>query len=268
MPASPLSRLLPAFLLLAAGLALPGCATPPPADDPDALAEFKEANDPLEPTNRALYAVNDVFDTVFFRPAAKAYVWLLPQEIRNRTHNVLVNALGPVTFANDVLQGQPRRAGDSLMRFVVNSTVGVGGIFDVATDWGWPYHETDFGLTMDTWGISEGPYLFLPILGPTNPRDSTGFAVDAAINPTTWIARGQAMTIVGYTRLGLTALDKRSEVLDTLDRVKEQALDPYATIRSLARQNRQSKEADNRDTRPPTIPAWFPRPQAPAAAAP
>ena len=235
------------------------CATPPPADDPEAVAEFNENNDPLEPTNRAIYAVNDAIDTAVFRPAAVAYSWL-PDAFRSHTHNVLETLETPVRLADDMGQGKPRRAGDVLMRGVINATVGVAGVFDVATDWGYPRHDTDGGLMLASWGIGAGPYVYLPILGPSNPRDAVGFGFDVGINPSTWIGRGQFMVIEGYTRLGLAALDQRSRYLDTLDKIKEQALDPYATIRSLSRQNRASKVADNAGDYPHTIPAWFPEP--------
>ena len=115
---------------------LGGCATPPPADDPDALADFKETNDPLEPTNRAIYAFNDGLDTVIMRPAAQAYRFLVPSPVRAGVHNVLANLGTPAQLGNDMLEGKPRRAGDTTMRFLINTTVGVLGVFDVAKDWG------------------------------------------------------------------------------------------------------------------------------------
>ncbi|MFL5256973.1 MAG: MlaA family lipoprotein [Rhodopila sp.] len=116
--------------------ALGSCATPP--SDPEALAEFKALNDPLEPTNRALFAVNNAIDAAVVRPVAQAYEAVLPEAVRNGVHNVLSNLGAPVRLANDMLQGQPRRAGDTAMRFLINSTAGVLGIFDVASKWGYP----------------------------------------------------------------------------------------------------------------------------------
>src|SRR5271166_3949832 len=126
----------PRRLMLAALVVLPpvwlaGCATPPPASDPEALAEFKETNDPLEPTNRVMFKVNNAVDTAVLRPVAVGYS-KLPQTVRDHTHNVLANLSQPVILFNDMLQGKPRRAGDSLMRFLLNSTIGIAGIFDVA----------------------------------------------------------------------------------------------------------------------------------------
>ncbi len=250
------SRLAP----LAAAVALisiGACATPPPASDPDAVADFKEANDPLEPTNRVFYAINDGIDVVVLRPLALVYRYAVPQIVRAHTHNVLTNLGEPVAVGDDILAGKPRRAGDSLMRFLVNSTVGVAGVFDVATGWGWPDHDTDAGITFALWGIPSGPFLYLPILGPTNPRDAVGFGVDRVMDPGTWIG-GEPARDVGYGRLGLGALDQRERLLDDLDRIKAEALDPYATIRSLARQHRQSEIDDARnDTRATPPDHWY-----------
>jgi phospholipid-binding lipoprotein MlaA len=237
-------RLVP--LAAAAVISLAACATPPPADDPEAVAEFKETNDPLEPTNRVFYAINDGLDVVVLRPLALAYRYIIPQPIRAHTHNVLANLGEPVATADDMLSGKPRRAGDSLMRFLINSTFGVAGVFDVATGWGYPDHDTDAGIAFALWGIPSGPYIYLPVLGPSSPRDAVGFGVDRLLDPGTWIG-GTPAKDVGYGRLGLGALDARERVLDDLDRVKAEALDPYATIRSLARQHRQSQIDDARN---------------------
>jgi phospholipid-binding lipoprotein MlaA len=246
--------LLMATAFLAAGLA--GCATPPPASDPAALAEYKDTNDPLEPANRVVYAINDGVDVVVLKPLALAYRHLVPQVVRDHTHDVLANLGNPVALANDMMQGKPRRAGDTMMRLVVNTTVGVGGIFDVATGWGWPAHDSDAGITLALWGVPEGPYLYLPVLGPSNPRDAIGFGVDLAMDPLTWVGKGAVVTDLNYSRLGLSALDARERVLDDLDRIKQQALDPYATIRSLARQYRQSQIDDARADDRATPPDW------------
>src|SRR5690349_21124179 len=130
--------------LLVAGL-LNGCATPPPASDPEALADFRANNDPLEPTNRVLYAIHNGLDIAIVRPAAHAYRAVLPQRVRNGVHNALTNMNAPIQLLNDMLEGKPRRAGDTAMRFVINSTVGVLEVFDVATDWGYPDHKADLG---------------------------------------------------------------------------------------------------------------------------
>jgi len=241
------------LLLLAAG-----CAPRPPADDPDAVAEFEETNDPLEPTNRVFYAINDGIDTVILKPAAQAYRYVLPSEVRTGVSNVLSNLNTPVRLGNDMLQGKSRRAGDTTMRFLINSTVGVLGVFDVAKDWGYPAHDSDFGLTLANWGVPDGPFLFLPVLGPSGPRDATGFAVDRVADPFNWVGQGTAVTAIGWTRFGVNALSQREAVLDTIDQVKRTALDPYATFRSLYRQYRASQLTTLRNDNRATVPVWFP----------
>src|SRR5580698_7271161 len=119
-----------ATVLLIGGLV--GCATPPPASDPDAVADFRQTNDPLEPTNRVFYKINDGIDTYIMKPVAQAYRAVLPSPVRTGIHNFLDNLAGPVRLTDDSLQGKPRRAGDTAMRFLINSTAGVVGIFDVA----------------------------------------------------------------------------------------------------------------------------------------
>ncbi len=248
-----------AALLAPALFALGGCATPPPASDTAATADFNETNDPLEPTNRVFYSINNGLDTFVLRPIALGYRYVFPQAVRNGVHNVLVNLATPVTLTDDILQAKPRRAGDTTMRFLINTTAGVGGIFDVATDLGYPNHDTDFGLTLAVWGIPDGPFLFLPFLGPSNPRDLAGFAGDIIFDPFTWVGKGTIVTVLDWSRFGISAIDARERVLDATDQIKKTALDPYATFRSLYRQHRESQieqlKADNRAT----VPVWFPQ---------
>jgi phospholipid-binding lipoprotein MlaA len=254
------SRLLSltASALLSGGLA--GCATPPPASDPDAVADFRQTNDPLEPTNRVFYKINDGIDRYLFKPVAQAYRAVLPEPVRTGIHNVLDNLGGPVRFTNDTLEGKPRRAGDSAMRFLINSTAGVAGIFDVAKHVGYPNHDADFALTLANWNVPEGPYLYLPILGPSSPRDAAGFGADIMIDPFTWIGQGTtAHTIGSWTRTVLNAVDTRAGLLDAIDSVKKTALDPYATFRSLYRQNRGGKLTTLRADNQATIPIWWPQ---------
>jgi phospholipid-binding lipoprotein MlaA len=250
------------FLALAAVVtgALAGCATPPPANDPDAVADFKQTNDPLEPTNRVFYAINNGLDTVILKPAAEAYRYVVPAPVRNGVHNVLGNLGSPVQLANDMLEGKPRRAGDTTMRFLINSTVGVLGIFDFAKGWGYPPHDSDFGMTLANWGVPEGPFLYLPVLGPTNPRDATGFGVDIGMDPFTWIGGNTAWTAFGWSRYGLSAVDTRERLLDSIDQIKKTALDPYATFRSLYRQHRHAQISTMQHDDRATIPVWFPQP--------
>lgn len=233
-------RLSRPVLALGALLVLAGCATRPDPSDPEAVAEFEATNDPLEPLNRGSYFVHQAADTLVLRPAAEIYRVLLPPELRRGVRNVLANLRTPVILLNDLLQGDTYRAATTTGRFLVNTTVGIGGLFDVATGRGLPAHSEDFGQTLAVWGMGEGPYLFIPVLGPSNPRDLTGFAVDFASSPFTWIT-GETGEAVQITRTGLTALDTREGLIETLDEVERTSLDPYATLRSAYRQRRNAQ---------------------------
>ncbi len=244
-------------------LLLVACATPPPADDPDAVADFKQTNDPLEPTNRVFYAINNGIDTAILRPAAQAYRYVVPTPVRDGVHNVLGNLGTPVRLTNDILQGKPRRAGDTFARFVINTTAGVLGIFDVAAKLGYPEHDSDFGMTLANWGVPEGPFLFLPVLGPSDPRDASGFGVDVLMDPFTWIGgpHDTGITIFKWSKWALNAVSTRERLLDPIDQIKKTALDPYATFRSLYRQHRTAEIKDMKDDNRATIPVWFPQPK-------
>ncbi|HTW70998.1 MAG TPA: VacJ family lipoprotein [Acetobacteraceae bacterium] len=253
-------RTAPLWLTWLVMLGLTGCAKPPPASDPDALAYYRETNDPLEPFNRKMYAVNNALDAAILKPVAQGYVAVVPDAIRDGIHNVLGNLTTPVKLSNDMLEGKPRRAGDTYMRFLINTTVGCLGFFDVAAKWGYPDHDADFGMTLAKWGVHPGPYLYLPILGPNDPRDFAGFGVDIAADPFTWVGQGAAVTALGYSRWAVTAVDARSRLLGTLSNVKKTALDPYATFRSLYRQHRRSQIQEMENDNRATVPAWFQQP--------
>ena len=258
----PRSRPAPAISTLFAAMLtaiVAGCATPPPASDQGALADYRETNDPLEPTNRFFYRVNNGLDTYFFRPLALGYRYVVPTSVRNSIHNALANLATPVQLSNDMLEGKPRRAGDTYMRFLINTTVGAVGLFDVAKGWGYPSHDADFGLSFGIWGIPEGPFLFLPFLGPSDPRDFVGFGAGIAADPFTWVGQGAVVKGLDWGRFGISAIDARERVLDDTDQIKKTALDPYATFRSLYRQHRTSQlDAIRSDTRA-TVPVWFPQ---------
>jgi phospholipid-binding lipoprotein MlaA len=223
-------RELSAVVFLAAGLALSGCAS----DDPTGV------NDPYEQTNRSVFEMNQKVDRAVLLPSAKFYVEVVPKPARDGLHNVLTNLDLPITFANDVLQGEFSRAGDTVTRFGVNSTIGMAGLFDVATKWGVPYHSEDFGQTLGTWGVGEGPYMVLPFLGPDPPRDAAGQVVDVFLDPTTYI-KIRAHLWWSVARESTTVLDLRSRNIDTMDSIERTSVDYYATVRSLYRQARDAE---------------------------
>ncbi len=238
-------------ITLLAGLVLlfQGCATPP--TDPDALAAFNEANDPLEPMNRNIFAFNEAADKYLIKPIAQGYVYVVPAQGRKSVRNFLNNLRSPVVLANDIMQGEMERAGTTIGRAIFNTTIGIGGLFDVASGLGLPYHDEDFGQTLAVWGVGEGPYLVLPILGPSNPRDTVGIVADGFMDPLNWYLENIHLGYLTYVRAAIDGIDKRAGVLDALDEIKRTSLDFYATIRSLYRQRR-IDEINNGEPRPGT----------------
>jgi phospholipid-binding lipoprotein MlaA len=220
-----------------------GCATPPDPSDKESYAEYEAINDPLEPLNRTVFEFNRALDAMFLRPLADFYRLVLPPPFREGVHNVLTNLRSPVILANDLLQAEWGRAGTTTGRFLVNTTVGVGGIGDPASDFGLAYHNEDFGQTLAVWGVPEGPFLMLPVVGPSNPRDATGLAVDSTIiDPlgllnTIGAEQGWLPTF-SLVRFGMTAIDARAQNVEELDDLEKSSLDYYAAIRSLYRQFR------------------------------
>lgn len=229
------------FLSLCAAVAVltaGGCATVP-ENDPEALAAFEETNDPLEPMNRYFFEVNYALDELFLKPIAGWYYIALPNPAQDGVRNFLRNLSSPVILANDLFQGETDRAGTTLIRFLVNSTIGIVGLIDVAGEMGYPYHDEDFGQTLAVHGTDEGPYLVLPLFGPSNPRDVTGRVVDMFLDPLTYITYGNDnLAELMYVRAGLWAVDTRARNLKTFDEIRAGSLDYYATIRSLYRQRR------------------------------
>ncbi len=226
------------ILIAAVLLFTSGCAKRPPDSDPQALAAYLEKNDPLEPMNRVIFSFNQGFDDILLEPAARFYRQFGPPDIRKGISNFVNNWREPVTFVNDILQGEVSRAGTSLSRFLINSTFGLLGLLDTATYWGIEGHSEDFGETFAVWGFGEGPYIMLPILGPSNARDLTGFVVDFFYDPVSLWLSNRGWTYVRYGRLVMRGLIFREENLETLDDLGKSSTDFYATMRSAYRQFR------------------------------
>jgi phospholipid-binding lipoprotein MlaA len=213
-------------------LLLAGCAS---VDDPSG------ANDPYESWNRQVFDFNQQVDKAFIKPVAQAYVAAVPDPAREGVHNFLVNLNLPVTFANDVLQGEIERSTETVARFTVNSTLGIAGLVDVATDMGIPFHTEDFGQTLAVWGVQEGSYLVLPIVGPDPPRDIAGQIGDVFLDPWTYYPHIRDKFWWSVGRGVLSGIDLRSRNLESLDAIERQSIDFYASIRSLYRQNRNNE---------------------------
>jgi phospholipid-binding lipoprotein MlaA len=224
--------------LVVVALVVSGCASHPQTS-PTAAAE-EDFHDPLEDFNRKIFDFNQVVDRYVLVPAAKAYRAALPSPVRDSIHDFLNNLNEPLIFANDTLQGRFDYARDSVVRFVLNSTIGMGGLVDVAGRWGIPYRDNDLGVTFGVWGIPEGPYLVVPVIGPSDPRDIAGIGIQAFGDPWNRLVSGEPWNYywIPYARGAVLALDQRTRYLDTLADIERTSLDYYATLRSLYRQRR------------------------------
>lgn len=222
-----------ALALLAAG-----CATPPDPSDEAAVQAFNEANDPMEPANRYFFEVNQGLDELLVKPFAGYYNIALPDPAKDGVRNFLRNLHAPVILLNDLFQGEGGRAGTTAARFLINTTLGVGGILDAASWFGLNYHDEDFGQTLAVWGSGEGIYLHLPLLGPSNPRDASGKLVDYVLDPLTWVGYVYNVSWINTTRFMVEGIDTRARNLETIAELQKGSVDFYATIRSLYRQHR------------------------------
>lgn len=191
--------------------------------------------DPLEGMNRGVYRFNYAVDKGILKPAAQIYRGVVPEPGREMVTNFLGNWYSPVVFTNSVLQGDPQNSFATLWRFLLNTTFGVGGLFDFASAAGLKNRPADFGETLAMYGVCSGPYIVLPILGPSNARDALGRLTDAFINPFNYIDSGLSMSIAGAT-----AIDARSNNMKLLDDIYSSSLDPYSTFRSGYIQKRAS----------------------------
>jgi phospholipid-binding lipoprotein MlaA len=219
----------PLFAILLAVVMLAGCASRAVDDD-------ESAGDPLEGLNRHIFTFNKSVDIFLIRPLAVTYRDLVPEGMKRAIDNFLSFINTPVVLANDLLQGDFKRADITAQRFMQNMlTLGFG---DVAADAGMPGHQADFGLTLASWGAGDGPYFVIPVLGPTNTRDGIGLAVDVFLAPITWVSRIDGLEALGYADLSLRYITYRAAAMKDLDQIEAQSLDYYATMRSLYKQYR------------------------------
>ncbi len=223
--------LAPLIALLAIGLGLGGCATLP-SGKPDPRDRF-------ERLNRSIYAFNMALDRHILRPVAQGYVKVTPVFIRARIGNFMSNLVYPTTLINDFLQGKADDGANDLARLAVNTTIGIGGLFDPASRMGIDRHDQDFGQTLGRWGVHSGPYLMLPLLGPSTVRDSIGLGTDAlALYEIVSVYVLQENTYLEYGLFALKSVNTRAGLLDT-DQILNRTYDPYAFIRSAYLQRRE-----------------------------
>lgn len=192
-----------------------------------------EVSDPIEPVNRAIYGFNRFLDKIILKPVAKTYRFIVPEKGRKGVTNALRNLTEPVNFLNSVLQGDVNQSFTSFWRFTINSTMGIGGLFDVARLSGLEYRKEDFGQTAGTYGTGTGPFLMLPILGPSNARDTAGLVVDSFTNPFNYLHDDFVIA-----HAVIKGIDSRERTLDLVDEIDRISLDPYAATRSLYTQKR------------------------------
>lgn len=214
---------------------LSGCVTTDP-----------KQSDRFENMNRKVYAFNDKVDQNILRPIAKGYEKVTPEFGRNRIGDFVAHWTSPVTFANDVLQAEGTRAGDTLARFLVNTTVGLAGLWDAGAYFGIEKHREDFGQTLAKWGFPSGSYIVLPFLGPTTPRDFASRSVDSSLNPIAYLGDIEAKW--GYSGLvGLNGLKARAEFDDILEDLRTTQADPYLAAKRYYLNNREKEIRNGRE---------------------
>lgn len=220
----------PLVAALAVALLATGCATKPgnPGNVPP------QKRDPLAPVNREVYRFNNLVDSAVLKPAAKGYVKVTPKPVRTSVSNFFSNLETPITVVNDLLQLKPLDAVRDTGRFFANSTVGIFGLFDPASNWGMPPHSEDFGITLARWGVPSGPYLVIPLLGPSDVRDAFGLYADHFGSAFYWTGWKPGTRNAIYA---LGAVQLRAQFLN-YDQLLEQAYDPYSFMRNAYLQNR------------------------------
>lgn len=201
--------------------------------------------DPAEGVNRGLFSVHQFLDRAFFRPVATVYKTLVPRLVRTGIRHVISNLSEPVVFLNDMLQLKPKRAFRTFGRFAINTTLGVGGVIDVAKGEKLPHRSNGFGNTLGRYGVGPGPYLFIPLIGPTDLRDLVGGQADGAVLPLV-VGDPFDRTAVIIPQLALSGLDQRVESDADLKALLGGAADPYATLRSVYLQSRAAEIAEIR----------------------
>lgn len=224
------------------------------AENTAAAADVVDVNDPIEPVNRFFFHVMEIMVETMFKPITLAYLEFTPERVQEGVDNFLENLKEPVNIANNLLQGDVQEASNAVGRLLINTTVGIGGINDVTGSLGHDRRREDFGQTLAVWGMGEGPYLFIPLWGPTNPRDFGGqFFVDGYFSPVgLWFSNSHED--YSYALLGANAINSYGEVLYDLEQVKKASVDYYAAIRSLYRQKRRSQISNGADVDLPPLP--------------
>ncbi|MFZ4125964.1 MAG: MlaA family lipoprotein [Rickettsiales bacterium] len=212
-------------------VALTGCAT-------------QNNEDPMESLNRGVFQFNEVVDGIVLKPVARSYRFITTPYMRDRVSGVAQNLGEPITVANALLQGDVNRSFIAFWRFMLNSTVGIGGMFDVASTAGLNYRSEDFGQTLGAWGVGSGPYVVLPILGPSNGRDIVGLVADYFTDPFHYAMEDNTDDFYYAAAKGI---EKRERLLDPIDDIYESSIDPYVSLRSIYTQKRDAEIKNSYD---------------------
>jgi len=226
--------LLAVLLLAAASASAADPAASPGNDDPT-------VHDPWERTNRGIFSFNEGLDRWFLEPVATGWDFVMPDPVQSSLKRFFRNLGFPVVFVNDLLQGKPVAAAQDVGRFLLNSTAGVAGLFDAASEAGLPENDEDFGQTLGVWGVPPGPYLVLPLLGPSSPRDTGGLAVDSA-------TLAYPLFLPWFVNLASTSVNvvnRRSLLLETIREERKSAFDFYVAVRNAYVQRRENQVNDN-----------------------
>jgi len=209
------------------------------SDDFETTVYEDEVYDPFEGVNRAIFSFNNSADKVVLEPIAKGYK-KLPPPIQSGVGNFINNLKLPLAAVNQLLQGQGKNAMESTGRFLVNSTIGIFGLIDVADDIGLNQKEEDFGQTLATWGVGDGFYIVLPLFGPSNLRDTTGMVMTMMTDPINAYAASQGEAWAIPMRTAANAIDQRSQIIDEVNALRNNSVDYYAAVRSSYYQNRKA----------------------------
>ncbi len=224
--------LLGKVLILAGSIAVAGCASSPDS--------YRDPKDPLEPYNRAMFKFNTDFDNAFVKPAAKGYQYITPEPVDRSITNFFNNIDDITSAVNNLLQFKLSRFGTDVGRVAVNSTAGLLGVLDVATNLGLPSYKEDFGQTLGYWGLGPGPYFVIPILGPSTIRDTVGWAGDIYVDPFFSVSKNE----IYWGAVTLRIVDRRADLLKSTEIFEEAAVDPYTFLRDAYLQRRRSKVYD------------------------
>ena len=208
-------------------------------------ADNGEIYDPLENMNRTTLKVNDTADRYILEPIAKGYRYVTPQFARTMISNFLRNLNSPVIIGNELLQGDIQGAGNATGRMIINTLAGFGGVFDFASEGGIEYQPEDFGQTLATWGVGDGLYIMLPLLGPSSLRDASGRLVDSYVDPLRTYLTNIDEKHLHYTRVGANVVSNREQLIEVINDLRRNSFDYYAAIRSAYYQRRQAEINDS-----------------------